>query len=108
MGWTCYGQISRKLKVERWNSKDKSASKGSKIDTDWIEYFPKTLVKKRSKKKSKHVDNVVKTAKPLPWPITKAISITHNNQRPLVEIFATNLLTSSCAYQYFVYDEISY
>ena len=40
-------------------------------------------------------------------PIANKISNTHNNQRPQVDIFATNLSTSSRADQDVVFDEIS-
>ena len=45
MGQTGHGQIGCKLKGETCNSKDKTAIKFSKINTDLFEYFPKTLVK---------------------------------------------------------------
>ena len=50
MSRTGYGQIGHKLKGDKFNSKDKLASKGSKINTDLIEYVPKTLVKKGVRK----------------------------------------------------------
>ena len=62
---------------------------------------------KISKKKTKHVDTVVNNIQPLPFPITNPISNTHNNQRPQVDIFATNLSTSSRADQDDVSDKIS-
>ena len=43
---TVHGQIGRKLKEDNCNSKDKTYFKGSKINTDLIEYVPKTIVKK--------------------------------------------------------------
>ena len=61
-------------------------------------------MKKEVRKKPKHVDTVVNSIQPLPLPITDLISYTHNNQRPQVDPGANNLSTSSCAYQYVVYD----
>ena len=46
MGWTRHGQIGRKYKGSRCNFLENKYSKGGKIDTDWIEYFLRTLVKK--------------------------------------------------------------
>ena len=51
MGQTVHGQIGRKLKGSRCNSKDKAYSKVGKTNTDLIEYVPKTLVKKEVSKK---------------------------------------------------------
>ena len=96
------------VKGSRCNSKDKTASTGSKTNTDLIEYFPKTLVKKEVIKKTKHIDTVVNSIQPLPLPITNTISNKHNNKGPQVDCFATNLSTSSRAYQDVVFDEISY
>ena len=50
MGQTGHGQINRKLKGVKWNSKLITASKGNNINTDLIEYFSKTLVKKKWEK----------------------------------------------------------
>ena len=47
MGRTGHGQIGRKLKGERYNSKYQTDYKGSNINTELIEYVPKTLVKKK-------------------------------------------------------------
>ena len=63
---------------------------------------------KRSTKELKHVDTVVNIIQPLPFPITNSISNTHNNQIPQVDIFATNLSTSSRADQDVVSYEIIY
>ena len=41
---------SQFIKIERYNSKWKTASKGININTDLIEYVPKTLVKKGVRK----------------------------------------------------------
>ena len=60
------------------------------------------------KKNLKHIDTVFNIIQPLLLPITKTISNTHNNQRPQVDIFATNLSKYSHEYQYVVSDEISY
>ena len=46
MGQTVRGQILRKLKVARCNSRDKTDSKAIKTNTDLIEYVTKMLVKK--------------------------------------------------------------
>ena len=46
MGRTGHVQIGLKLKAERYNSKYKTDSKVSDINTDLIEYVPKTLVEK--------------------------------------------------------------
>ena len=46
MGRTGHVQIGRKLKGDKCNPKEKPASKVSNINTDLIEYVPKTLVKK--------------------------------------------------------------
>ena len=43
MGRTGKGKIDRKLKIENCNEEYKKDSKGSKINTDLNEYFPKTL-----------------------------------------------------------------
>ena len=45
-----HGIIGSNLKEARCNSADKTAYKGSKINTDFIEYVPKTLMKKEVKK----------------------------------------------------------
>ena len=45
MGQTGHGKIGLKLKGERCNRENKTASKGSNINTDLIEYVPKTLLK---------------------------------------------------------------
>ena len=47
--------------------------------------FPKQYCEKQVIT-NKHVDTVVNSIKPLPSPITKSISNTHNNQRPQVGI----------------------
>ena len=46
MGLTGHGKIGCKLKGTCCNSKNKTASKGSKINTDLIEYVTKKMVKK--------------------------------------------------------------
>ena len=46
MSKTGHGLIGHKLKGGRWNLVDKKNYQVSIINTDWIEYFPKTLVKK--------------------------------------------------------------
>ena len=46
--------------------------------------------------------------KPLTLPITNVISNTHNNPRPRVDFFATDLSTSYCPDQVVISDEISY
>ena len=46
MGQTGHGKIGRKLKGAGWNSKCRTASKGININTDLIDYVPKTLAKK--------------------------------------------------------------
>ena len=50
--------------------KQKIASKGSNINTDSVEYVPKTVVKKEVIKKTKHVDTVVNSIQPLPLPVS--------------------------------------
>ena len=50
MGRTGHGQIGRKLKGSRCNTREQTYSKGSKITTYLIEYFPKTLMKKEVRK----------------------------------------------------------
>ena len=45
--------------------------------------------------KNRHADNVVNSIQPLPFPITYTLSNTHNNQKPQVNCFETNLSTSS-------------
>ena len=59
-------------------------------------------------KNPKHVDTVVNSIQPLPFPITNTISNTHTNQIPEVDCFAANLSRSSRADQGVVSDEISY
>ena len=59
-------------------------------------------------KKTKHVDTFVNIIQILPFPITNAISNTHNNQIPQVHCFAINSSESSCVDQDVIYDEISY
>ena len=59
MGQTDHGQISRKLKGARRNSKEKIDSTGIKSDDDLIEYVTRTLVKEGVRKKLRHVDTVV-------------------------------------------------
>ena len=46
MGQTGHVKIGHNLKGDMCTSKDKLDSIGSKINTDLIEYVPKTLVKK--------------------------------------------------------------
>ena len=104
MGQTAHGQISRKLKEYKCTSKNKPASKGSNIITDLIYNIPKTIVKKEVIKKHIHFDTVVNSIQSLPFPITNAISNTHNKQRPQVNCFANSLSTSSCADQDVVYN----
>ena len=53
MGQTSHDQICHKLKGEISLQKPKPSSKGNNISTCLIEYFPKTLVKKKSKKNQK-------------------------------------------------------
>ena len=50
MGQTGHGQIYCNLKVSRFNSNEKTASKVSKTINDLNKYVPKTLVKKEVKK----------------------------------------------------------
>ena len=69
---TVHGQIGH-------TSKDKPDSKGSKINTDLIEYVPKTLVKKKVIKTPKHVDTVFKSIQTLPMPTTK-VNINNTQQ----------------------------
>ena len=90
MGQTGYGFVGRKYKGYRYNTEDKTASKGSEIDTDLIEYIPKTLVNKEAMKRFKHVDPVVNINHPLPLAGTKAISNTHNNPRSSVDCYKNN------------------
>ena len=45
MGQTGHGLMCHKLKGDKCNSNEKSASRGSNINNDLIEYVPKTLVK---------------------------------------------------------------
>ena len=54
------------------------------------------------------IHNIVNIIQPLHLPIANKISNTHNNQRPQVDIFATNLSKSSRADQEVVFGEISY
>ena len=56
-------------------------------------------------RKTKHVDTVVNCIRSFPLTITNALSNTHNNSRPKVGCFATNLSKSSCADQDVVSDE---
>ena len=56
--------------------------------------------------KPKHIDSVVNSTQRLPLPITNTIPNKNNNPRPQGDCFATNLSTSSRAYQYVVSDEI--
>ena len=70
MGQTAHGQNIWKFKEASYNSEDKTSSKDIKINTDLIEYFPKTLLKNKSEK-SKHVDNFVSSIQPLPFLIAK-------------------------------------
>ena len=56
-------------------------------------------------RKTKHVDNVVNCICPFLLKIKNALSNTHNNSRPKVDYFATNLSKSSCADQDVVSDE---
>ena len=72
MARTGHGQIGCKFKGENCNSKYKPASKCNNIYTDLIEYVSKKVVKKEVIKKTKHVDTVVNSIHPLPFPITKA------------------------------------
>ena len=99
--------MGRKLKRSRCNSKYKTSSKGSKKNHDLIEYVPKTLVKKKFKN-PKLVDTVVNSIQHLTFPIRNALLNTHNNLRPQVDCFATNLSTSSRADQDVDSDEISF
>ena len=107
MGRTEHGQISFKLKGDKFTSKDKTAAKGSKTNTDIIEYVTKTRVKNKWEK-PKHVDTVVNNIQILLLPITNEISNTHNNQIPQVVCFETNLSKASRADQDVVSDGISY
>ena len=65
-------------------------------------------MKKGVRKKLRHADTVFNIIQPLPLSIKNTISNTHNNQRPKVFCYATNLSKYSCADQDFVSDKISY
>ena len=65
--------------------------------------LPRRLWKK-SKNKPRYVDTVANSIKPLPLPITNTLSKLHNNTRPQVDCFATNLLKSSSVNQDVVTD----
>ena len=60
------------------------------------------------RKKPTNVYTVVNGIQPLPLSIKNTLSNTHNNPRPQVDCFATNLSTSSRADQYLVSDGIGY
>ena len=49
MGWTSHGHIGIKLKGDRWNLADKTASEVSNIATYLVKYVLKNIVKKESK-----------------------------------------------------------
>ena len=107
MGWTGHGQIGCKFKGSRFNSSDKTDSKGSNINTDFIDYVTKTFVKKEARK-IKHVDTVVNSIQPFPLAVAKALPNTHKNPRTPVGCYRTNSLKYSYAYLDFVSDKISH
>ena len=104
MGQTGHVKIGHNLKGDMCTSKDKLDSIGSKINTDLIEYVPKTLVKKEVIKVPIHIADIFNSIQSLPLTTTNSISNTNNNQRPQVDCFATNLLKCSCADQEVVSD----
>ena len=63
---------------------------------------------KIGKRKPKHVDTVVDSIQTLPFPVEKSLSNPHNNPRPPVDFYRTNLSTFSRADKYVVSDEISH
>ena len=73
----------------------------------YLNMFPRHLWK-ITNKKPKFFDTVVNSVHPLPFPTTNGISNTHNNPRPQVDCFATNLSTFSRAGQDVLSDEINY
>ena len=83
-------------------------SKGSNINTDLIQYVPKTLFKKEVRNKPKHVDLAVKSIKPFTLADTKALSDPHKNTSSLVNCCKTTSSTSSCADQNLIFDKISH
>ena len=60
--------------------------------------FPRHLWK-RSEKKTKHVDTLANSIWPLPFHVVNVPSNTHNNPRPPVDLYRTDLSTSSFADQ---------
>ena len=52
MGWTGQGKIGHNLRVKRFNSKDKTYSKGIKTNNYLIWYFQRQLWKKKKEKDS--------------------------------------------------------
>ena len=75
------------------------ASKGSKINTDLIDYVTKTIVKKEVRIPPKHVDTVVNSIQSLPLLVAKVISHPHKNLKPLVHCYIPDSSTYSCADQ---------
>ena len=57
--------------------------------------FPIHLFKNKQDPPPKHFDTVINSIHTSPFPITNTISNTHNNLRPQVDFFATNLSKSS-------------
>ena len=81
MGRTGHGIIGHELKRRRQNSTGKTDYKGNNINTDLIQYVTKTLVKKKVRKRVKHVDIDVNSIKPFPLAGAMAPPNPHNNTR---------------------------
>ena len=63
---------------------------------------------KISRKKIKHIDNVVNSIQPFTLAVTEVLSNPNSNPIPPVDCYRNNSSTSSCADQDVVSDEISH